>query len=184
MNVLLLNFLLTILQIGPAFRMVTATISPVLLKTGSEKFWHDVFYVIQKSCECVVSCDVEAQEVTLKGSLSGVIGAEEILKHQWTIHNRRGTSAYQNNQNFNEHDPHNNLPSWHNTLPTWRNTQPTWHNTLPTWHNTLSTRHNTLSTRHNTQLIGHYNTLLFQFPTIFHDQFDQTWQFRKHPGSW
>ena len=100
-NLKITNCLLELLQIDPVFHMVSATVNPTLLNTGSEYFWSDVFNAIQRSCE--VSCQVSAYGIMLTGSLSQVAKAGEILQHEWNIPNRSESIFY---QNFNEHDSH------------------------------------------------------------------------------
>ena len=100
-SIRLINFLLSILQIDPVFYMVTATVNPMLMSTGDEYFWSDVFNEIQRSCR--MPCQVSAYGITLTGRLSQVTRAGQILQHKWTNYNRGGTKVY---QNFNEHDPH------------------------------------------------------------------------------
>ena len=73
----------------------------MLLNTGSEYFWSDVFNAIQRSCG--VSCQVSAYGIMLTGSLSQVAKAGEILQHEWNIPNRSESIFY---QNFNKHDSH------------------------------------------------------------------------------
>ena len=109
------------LQIDPVFYMVTGTVNPMLMNTGSKYFWSDVFNVIQRSCG--VQCQVSALGVMLTGSLSQVTRAGEILEHQWRKHyqdsqspnvdhrarqsgtyfNQHGTNVHQSSTNFNQH---------------------------------------------------------------------------------
>ena len=100
-NLKITNCLLELLQIDPVFHVVSATVNPMLLNTGSEYFWSDVFNAIQSSCG--VSCQVSAYGIMLTGSLSQVAKAGEILQHEWNIPNRSESIFH---QNFYEHDSH------------------------------------------------------------------------------
>ena len=92
----------------------------MLMNTGSEYFWSNVFNEIQRSCG--VQCQVSVLGVMLQGSLSQVTKAGEIIEHQWrqnyqylqssnvanratgTNFNQQGTSVHQSSTNFNQHD--------------------------------------------------------------------------------
>ena len=104
------------MQIDPVFSMVTATVNPVLMNTGTQYFWSDIFNIIQKTCG--VHCQVSVYGVMVTGSLSQVTEAGEILELKWRRHcqdlpstnvdhhnlsNQHGTTFNQHGMTFNQH---------------------------------------------------------------------------------
>ena len=72
------------MQIDPVFSVVTAVINPLLMSTGQENFWRDIFGVIQRSCG--VHCQTSTCGMIFSGTLSQVANAGEILELQWKKH--------------------------------------------------------------------------------------------------
>ena len=72
------------MQIDPVFSMVTATVNPMLMNTGSQFFWTDLFNIVQRTCG--VQCQISAYGVLLTGSLNQVTRARELLELQWRKH--------------------------------------------------------------------------------------------------
>ncbi|XP_046839280.1 uncharacterized protein LOC124433539 [Xenia sp. Carnegie-2017] len=68
-------------NINPVFSEVCATICPDLLHTASQKYWGEVFEVIQKSSSITWSHGMFG--VYLKGSLDDVVKAGELLLLHW-----------------------------------------------------------------------------------------------------
>ena len=64
--------------------MVTATVNPMLMNTGSQYSWSNIFNVIQKSCG--VQCQVSAYGILLAGTLSQIAKAGDILDLRWKKH--------------------------------------------------------------------------------------------------
>ncbi|CAB4023542.1 poly [ADP-ribose] polymerase 14-like isoform X2 [Paramuricea clavata] len=75
---------ISLVSIDPVFYMVTATVNPVLMNTGTQYFWSDVFNIIQRTCG--VHCQVSVYGVMVSGSLSQVTKAGEILELKWRRH--------------------------------------------------------------------------------------------------
>ena len=61
--------------------MVTATVNSMLMNTGTQYFWSEIFNVIQRTCG--VQCQVSAYGVLITGRLSQVTKAGDILQLRW-----------------------------------------------------------------------------------------------------
>ena len=79
--------------------MLTATVNPMLMNTGSEHIWRNVFDKIQRSCG--VQCQFSVLGVMLTGSLSQVTRAGEIIEQNYQ---HLQFSNVDNTNLFNESD--------------------------------------------------------------------------------
>ena len=84
--------------------MVTATVNPMLMNTGSQYFWTDILNVVQRTCG--VQCHISAYGVMVTGSLSQVTRAGGILQIRWrefcSGFHQGGRSFYQADGSFNQ----------------------------------------------------------------------------------
>ncbi|XP_028398977.1 uncharacterized protein LOC114522486 [Dendronephthya gigantea] len=87
-------------DIDQVYGKVTASVNPVIMSTGLEQFWSNVFNIIQKSCG--VQCHVASFGVLVTGSLSQVTRAGEILNLQLKRHRQNGSNLNQSDANFNQ----------------------------------------------------------------------------------
>ena len=93
--------------------MVTATVNSMLMNTGTQYFWSEIFNVIQRACG--VQCHVSAYGVMITGRLSQVTRAGDILQLRWrklyedlrlraADQGQRGANFNQPDANFDQRD--------------------------------------------------------------------------------
>ena len=95
--------------IDPVFSMVTATVNSMLMNTGTQYFWSEIFNVIQRTCG--VQCQASAYGVMITGKLSQVTKAGDILQLRWRklcedlrVADQGSPISYHGGVNFNQSD--------------------------------------------------------------------------------